>query len=226
MKNTKKAWSLLLCGAFCALILSLVLPPTLEAQETKAKATKTKKTKAAANPKSMDGLGNGTLALGEWIAQDDKNDKGDSTAVLTTAEEVVNGKTVTVHTIKGNVTTKFQYGYAGWRIEPDDATLTLLKTAKALSFMVYGDGKRYAIKYKTSDVRDYEYHEYLFNTEPGEWVTIEVPMGFFMQPTWGKTPVRLKPENVIGVEWQTHESWRKVGNSNPYEVKIAEFRIF
>jgi len=205
MKNTQKALIILLCAGIISCGTS---------------------GGSAKNPKSMEGLGSGTLAVGRWFAFDDVNDKGDSTSVLTSKDEVVNGKTIPVHTIKGNVTTKFQYGFSGWGIEPDDATLNLIKTAKALSFMVYGDGKRYAVKFKTSDVKDYAYHEYLFNTEPGEWIQIEVPVGFFIQPSWTGEPKKLKPENVVGIEWQTHESWRKSPTSNPFEVKICDFKVF
>jgi hypothetical protein len=204
MKNTQKALVLTLCGVLCAVLV------------IGSCAT------GGGNPRSMQGLGAGTLAVGEWFAYNDAEDKGSSTAVLTSAEEVIDGSTVTVYTIKGNVTTQFQYGFAGWGIEPDEATLNLIKTAKALSFTILGDGKRYAIKFKTSDVKDYAYHEYLFNTEPGEWLTVEVPIGFFMQPSWTGSPVTLRPGNVVGVEWQTHESWRPAA----FEVKFRDFKVY
>jgi hypothetical protein len=205
MKKTQKTLLLVLCGALCAIILSCASSGG-----------------SAKNPKSMEGLGTGTLAVGEWFAYVDAEDGGDSTCELKTAEEVIDGETITVHSVKGNVTTKFQYGFAGWGINPDDATLELIKSAKALSFTILGDGKRYAIKFKTSDVRDYAYHEYLFNTEEGVPLTIEVPMGFFIQPSWTGDPKRLKPENVVGVEWQTHESWRP----GTFEIKTWGFKIF
>jgi len=180
---------------------------------------------AQKNPKSMEGLGEGVLAVGRWFAFDDVNDKGDSTSVLTEAQETIDGKTVTTYTVKGNVTTKFQYGFAGWGIEPDEATLARFKTAKAFAFTILGDGKRYTIKFKTSDVNDYGYHEYSFNTEAGKAETFEVPMGYFMQPSWAQ-PCRLRPENVLGVEWQTHESWRKDPRNNPFQIKMWDFKVF
>jgi hypothetical protein len=204
MKKTQKAIILLLCGALCAV---LIVGSCASGGD---------------NPRSMEGLGTGTLATGDWFAYNDENDKGDSTSELTAAEEVIDGQTVTVYTVRGRVTTKFQYGFAGWGIDPDPATLELFKTAKAFSFKILGDGKRYTLKYKTSDVKDYAYHEYSFNTEAGTVVAMEVPMGFFMQPSWTGTPVRLKPENVVGVEFQTHESWRP----NTFEVKVWDFKVF
>jgi len=205
MKIIQKAFVMILCGVLCAIILSCATTGG-----------------AAKNPRSMEGLGDGVLAVGEWMAYADASDGGDSTSELTSAEEEIDGQTVTVHTVKGNVTTKFQYGFAGWGLDPDEATLERIKAAKALSFTILGDGKKYAIKFKTSDVKDFAYHEYVFNTEAGAATTIEVPMGFFLQPAWTQDPKRLKPENVIGVEWQTHESWRP----GAFEIKTWNFKIF
>jgi len=205
MKITNKALLILLCGALCAVILSC------------ASSGSTSK-----NPKSMEGLGEGTLAVGVWNAYADASDGGDSKSEISSKEEVIDGKTVMVHTVKGNVTTKFMYGFAGWGLDPDPATLELIKTAKALSFTILGDGKKYAIKFKTSDVKDFAYHEYIFTTEAGVPMTIEVPLGFFIQPSWTGEPKRLKPENVVGVEWQTHESWRP----GSFEIKTWDFKIF
>jgi len=214
MKNSKKLCLFAILIMLCALIFSC----GSTGGEAKAKPAK--------NPKSMDGLGDGVLATGVWSAYDDTNDKGDSTATITEAKEVIDGQEVTTYTVKGNVTTKFQYGFAGWTLDPDEATLERYKTAKAFSFTILGDGKRYTIKFKTSDVKDFEYHEYSFNTEEGKVETFEIPMGFFMQPSWAKTPVKLKPENVIGVEWQTHESWRKPNTNNPFEIKMWNFKVY
>lgn len=165
-----------------------------------------------------------TLAVGEWSPYDDLNDKGSSTAAIKTAVETIDGEQVTVYTITGNVTTKFQYGFAGWTLDPDEATLALYKTAKAISFWVLGDGKSYSVKFKTSNVKDFGYLEYRFVTEPGQPMYVEVPIAYFMQPSWA-APVSKKPELVTGIEWQTHESWRKAGDSNPFEIKFWNFKV-
>ena len=176
--------------------------------------------------KSDGGFGKGTLATGEWMVYNDENDGGNSTVTITTAEEVIDGQTVTTYTVKGNVTTKFIYGFAGWGLNHDEKTLELLKTAKAFSFKFLSpDGKRYAFKYKTSDIKDFCYHEWRFTTEPGVAEEVFIETRMLMQPSWGETK-RLKPENCIGVEWQTHESWRKDPNNNPFEIKIWDFKIY
>ena len=167
------------------------------------------------------------LATGEWMTYNDRDsDGGSSISNLETNEEVIDGKTVTIHHVTGNVTTQFQYGFAGWGIDADDATMDLYKNAEALSFNILGDGRKYTIKFKISTVEDYAYHEYTFETIEGEAQYMEVPIMFFSvgQPAWG-APVKFDQTLVTGVEWQTHESWRLNPNNNPFEVKMWDFMI-
>lgn len=177
--------------------------------------------------KSADtGVGPGVLAVGDWNTYSDQgSDGGSSTATIESAEEVIDGETFMVHHVKGNVTTKFQYGFAGWGIDADAATTELYKTAKMFSFWIKGDGKRYTIKFKTSNVQDYAYFEYTFPTENGVATLVEVPIGFFMQPAWTNQPVKKNLAAVTGIEWQTHESWRQVGDVNPFEIKTWGFKV-
>jgi hypothetical protein len=205
MKNSKKLCLLALFVMLCAVILSCG--------------------SSGGAAKTDSGLGTPTLATGEWMVYNDENDNGSSTSNIVSAEEVIGGKTVMVHHITGNVTTKFQYGFAGWGLNQDDATLELYKTAKAVSFWILGDGQRYTIKFKTSNIRDYAYFEFSFNTEKDEPIYVEVPVKFFMQPSWGE-PARMNQALVTGVEWQTHESWRKDANRNPFDIKTWDFTVY
>ena len=170
--------------------------------------------------------GTGILAVGEMRTFIDEDNGGSSTAEITSAEETIGGQTVTTYTIKGNVTTGYQYGFAGWALDPDDVTLDRIKKATGISFTILGDGKKYAVKYKTKECEsDYCYYEYVFDTKPGEPVTIEVPIKFFQQPPWGQWKA-FKQESFTGLEWQTHESWRKSPTDNPFEAKIWDVKIF
>jgi hypothetical protein len=205
MKNSKKVCLLALFVMFCAIILSCG--------------------SSGGAAKADAGYGKPTLATGEWMVYTDENDKGSSTANIVSAEEVIDGKKVMVHHVTGNVTTKFQYGFAGWGLNADEKTLELFKTAKAVSFWILGDGQRYTIKFKTSNVKDFAYYEFSFNTEKGEPLLVEVPVKFFMQASWGE-PVRMNQSLVTGIEWQTHESWRKDANRNPFEIKIWDFTVY
>jgi len=207
MKNSKKVCLLTLFAIFCVIIFSC------GSSGGSAKAADT------APPKP-------TLATGEWyIYNDVESDKGSSTVKLVSAKEVIDGKETIVHHVTGNVTTKFKYGFAGWGLNADEATTNLYKTAKSFSFWILGDGLKYTIKFKTSNVKDYGYYEYSFNTEKGVPLKIEVPIRFFMQPSWA-THVKMNQELVIGVEWQTHESWRKSDTNNPFDIKTWDFTVY
>ena len=151
---------------------------------------------------------------------------GSSKAELVEVEEVINGVPVTAYKVTGNLTTQFIYGFAGWYIDPDEATFDRMKKATGFSFKILGDGQRYTIKYKTTDCQtDYCYYEYSFDTVAGQAITVEVPMKYFMQPSWGIWK-KLNQNNVIGIEWQTHEIWRKNTTTNPFEIKIWDFKVY
>jgi len=197
MKKTQKALFLLFCGALCVVFVTCTSGPSIQELPR-------------------------YLLTGEWFAYNDESDGGDSTSILEAKEEVIDGETVTTYTVHGNVTTKFQYGFAGWGLEPDEISLERIKAAQGFSFKILGDGKRYSLKFKTSDVKDFAYHEYIFATVAGEVSTMEVPIRFFIQPSWSNTPVRLRQENVIGVEFQTHESWRP----GTFEVKVWDIMVY
>lgn len=167
------------------------------------------------------------LATGEWFTYDDQDGNGGSSTIkLETKEEVIDGKTVTVHTFTGNLTTQYEYGFAGWGLDADEETMELLKTAEALSFYMLGDGKKYTINFKISTVKDYAYHGNTFETLPGVPTLIELPIQYFAvgQAPWG-APVKFDQSKVTGVEWQTNESWRTDPNNNPFEVKLWDFKL-
>jgi len=176
-------------------------------------------------------------ATGEWRAFFDNGNGGSSTATLRAVEETVTEivkkkpveKKVPAWNIKGNVTTKYEYGYAGWAFDPDPVTLERLKNAVAITFTIKAtspNAQQFAIKYLTSDCEsDYCYYEFpAVETEPGVAKTFTVPMKFFMQPPWGASKDLIQA-NFTGLEWQTHESWRKTPNNNPFEVTIWDLII-
>ncbi|MCL2765643.1 MAG: CIA30 family protein [Treponema sp.] len=197
MKNMQKVLALVLCGALCVVMIS------------------------CATGGGSGEFGPGVLAVGEWNVYNDRtSDGGSSISYLNIIEEVIDGQTKSVKHVTGEVTEQFRYGFAGWGLDADEATTELYKTARALSFTILGDGKRYSLKFKISSVTDYCYHEYAFQTEEGVVETFEIPMRFLMQPSWGN-PARLNQSLVTGVEWQTHESWRP----GTFDIKMWDFKI-
>lgn len=197
----KKTLTMLLCGAFCVMVFSC--------NSTAA---------AAVAPVEV---GPGVPGTGEWVTYTDATNNGGSSVIEAKyAEEVINGEKTEVHNYSGNVTTKYEYGFVGWQLSPDDATLELLKTAKSFSFNVLGDGKKYVFKFVTTDVKDDADFEFVFATEPRQVVRVEIPVRFLGQPSWG-TSVRFRQNNVRILNWQTHESWRP----SAFQVKFWDFRI-
>jgi hypothetical protein len=162
----------------------------------------------------------GVPYVGEWKPFNDSPDGGSSTVTMTTGTK----DGMTTYRFTGNVTTQYVYGYTGWEIDPNPATLANLKTAKSISFKCIGDGKRYTIKYKMDTITDWAHHEFSFNTEAGKEVIIDVPIRMFFQPAWGKT-VRMDQSKVFNISWQTHEVWRKDKEAVPYDITIWDVRI-
>lgn len=156
--------------------------------------------------------------VGEWKTfSDSDSDGGDSTITMTTGTR----DGMTTHIFKGNVTTQFQYGFVGWQIDPDAATLANLKKAKGISFKCIGDGKRYTVKFRINTVEDWAHHEYSFNTRAGEVMSFEVPMNRFMQPAWTNDRKPMRADRVFDVSFQTHEMWRP----DTFEITVWDLRV-
>jgi hypothetical protein len=154
----------------------------------------------------------------EWAVNGDQDSGGKSTITMT--EGTAEG--LPAYTFAGNITNDYEYGFVNVKLYPDDATLEQLKKAKAISFRIQGDGDAYAVKITTSDVKDYAYYEYRFETTDGVPKTIVVPVEFLMQPSWGK-PVgsMINLENAQFVEYQTTRN----GAPGPYTFKLWDFRV-
>jgi hypothetical protein len=154
----------------------------------------------------------------EWAVNGDADNGGSST--ITMAEETQEG--LPAYSFKGNITNKYEYGFVNVKLRPDEATLEQLKKAKAISFRVLGDGDKYSVKIPTSDVKDYAYFEYIFDTVEGQPKTIIVPIEYFMQPSWGKAVgASVNLANAEFIEYQTTRN----GSPGPFEFKLWDFRI-
>jgi len=162
--------------------------------------------------------------IGEWAAFSDDGNGGNSTIEMAEIEK----DGLIAYRFTGLVTDDsydgYVYGYTGWEVTPDADTLEALKTAKGISFKVIGDGQDYLIKYRISNVTDHAHHEYRFETDPGQEVTVEIPINFFMQPSWGTEVGALSErnmQNVTAISWQTHESWRP----GTYDITIWDVKV-
>ena len=166
----------------------------------------------------MTGLIIAGVAAQSWEANTDIWNAGDSTANVTVANKTVAGRAYpNVTTVKGTVTTKYQYGYAG--IEMRGAIGNELKAGRAVKISVTGDGKVYDLRLLTTDRPDYCFHMFPLQTTPGKVTTYEIPYTNFKQYTWGK-PVALNKNNIEGLGIQT------VGQPIPsYEFSVISVEV-
>jgi len=155
-----------------------------------------------------------------WTVNGDEDNGGSST--ITMKEETIS-KGVTGYSFAGAITNKYEYGFVNVKLTPDDATLDKLKTATGLSFKIVGDGDDYAVKIITSDVKDYAYYEYRFPTVKGQPITVVVPVGFLMQPSWGKAVgASVNTQLAQLIEFQTTRN----GSPGPFEFKLYDFKLY
>ena len=199
----KKALFLLLCGALCA---GLIVT-------------------CASSGGSSAGGDTGEVIPGTWTWKGytpaDKGDGDTSICRVVIAEEVINGETVTTYSLSGTVTNALQYGLAECDIVPDEATLELLRTAKAVSFKVMGDGKRYNLEAPISTVTDWGFHVYGFEA-PEEATEYVVQMRMFMQPSWA-AQVRFNQARIEKLIFKTRN--QSEGGLGDFSVKIWDLKL-
>jgi len=157
-----------------------------------------------------------------WSTFDDAEDKGSSKVFLVEDYETIDGKTTTVYKVSGEITNKYQYGYAGWRAVADDHTKELLKKAKSFSFKILGDGQSYHVMYCTSDIKDTAYYRTIFNTKKDRVTTINVKVSSLAQPTdWG-VRTKFNQNNAFQIQWQTTNN----GKPGTFKLKVYDLKLY
>ena len=152
-----------------------------------------------------------------WAVNGDEDNGGTSTIYMTEGTE----KGMPAYTFKGNITNEYQYGFVNVKVFPDEDTLELLKTAKGFSFKVLGDGDRYAVKITTSDITDYCFYEYAFETVEGEVVEVIIPVEYLLQPSWGQYK-KFNQDKAMFIEYQTTRN----GSPGPFEFKLWDIKLY
>jgi len=122
-----------------------------------------------------------TVGNWKWGTYSDKQESGSSTV-----EMDVNDVKEAI-TLSGNVALipGKGYGYASASGTPNAATLSTIKTADAISFKIIGDGKKYKLEVRTSDITDYNYHQIKFATVKDQEMEITIPYSWLRQENWG-----------------------------------------
>jgi hypothetical protein len=168
--------------------------------------------------------GAGEVFVGNWTWSPEEDAEDTSTCFMVIAEEVIGGQTVTTYAFSGTVTEDKQYGLGQWSITPaDEETLEKLRTAKAISFKIIGDGKRYQVEIPITTVRDWGFHVRNISTEPaGEVTEQNLQIRSFSQPGWAQL-VRFNQSLVTRINIKTRNNVE--GGLGDYAVKIWDLKL-
>ncbi|MDR2743044.1 MAG: CIA30 family protein [Treponema sp.] len=163
----------------------------------------------------------GVAGAWAWGSFTDAANGGTSKIKMIEAVEQIDGEPLMIYSIDGEITSQYQYGYVGWYAFPDDPTLELLKTAKAFTFKVEGDGNAYDVMFCTADISDAAYYRTTFTPRKDQVTTITVKVGQLAQPAdWGvKKP--FNQDMATQIQFQTTNN----GKPGIFKVKIYDLRI-
>jgi hypothetical protein len=135
--------------------------------------------------------------VGVWEWEDDAGDGGSSTIDMT---EVQMGG-ATAWRFHGEIGDGTQYGYAGMELVLDEVMMANLMVMSSISFMAQGEGRRHTVRLHDTNVTDWAWHGFPFDTTANEPQLVTIPVRMFMQPSWGR-PVRFDQNRVSGLSWQ------------------------
>jgi hypothetical protein len=116
------------------------------------------------------------------------------------------------------------YGYANWRASPNNENLTALKNADGFSFKTIGDGKSYQVAVITSDVKDYSYHCFIFETpaqNTNAIAVVEVLYDDLEQPEFWGIRADFNKNNILKIEFTANTGWTDTG---PFELSIWDLQ--
>jgi len=140
---------------------------------------------------------------GEWELSDDTNEGGVSTSTMT--QVTVDGQTA--HRVVGNVKLggAVQWPYIVLQLIPDAAGKSAMSRTRAITFKARGNGLKYWFSVATSDVKDWGFHRYSFETKAGETVEVRVPTNLIRQPDWALNR-RLQLANTEYFQWSAFDT--------------------
>ena len=157
-----------------------------------------------------------------WGTFTDAANQGSSRISLIEDVENIGGEVMMTYAISGEITNKYEYGYAGWYAFPDDPTKEHLKKIKSFSFKVLGDGNTYFVMLATSDIEDSSFYRTTFTTKKDQEMTVNVRVGSLAQPEdWG-IKKRFNQDNATQIQWQTTNN----GKPGTFKLKIYDLQIY
>ena len=153
-----------------------------------------------------------------WSKSDDSEDGGISTITMTQGTGADSEKL----TFSGNAKKipGETYGYAQWTIEPNAANLAALKSADSFSFKCKGDGKKYNVEVRTTDISDYAYYMYQFTASNTE-NTVVISYSSLTQPTWGNKK-NFNKANISNIVFQIRPD---VNGEGAFNITVWDLQV-
>jgi len=168
-----------------------------------------------------DGGGDGSVTVGnwKWIIFSDQQESGSSTVEMDVneADEKV--------TLSGNVALipNQTYGYASASGTPNAETLSALKAADAISFKIKGDGKKYKLEIRTSDITNYNYYQIRFATVEDQEMEITIPYSWLRQENWGNQVVAFDKSKITRVAFHARAE-ATITKAGDYEFTVWDIK--
>jgi len=159
-----------------------------------------------------------------WSASNDKGDGGISTITMTQGADEDDKKI----TIKGNVSKVLDvnkhFGYVDLQGTPNNTILNNLKTADGIKFGHLGDGKKYVVEVRTSDIEDLSHYRYILNTL-NQYSPLTILYEELQTPGWGESQnIPFDKNNITTINFQA--TWEDTLGGNleviegPYELTV------
>jgi len=157
--------------------------------------------------------------FGEWEADDDSGNAGTSTITMTETTE----DGMPAWNFAGMLTRDFVWGGTTFGFSVDEEIGGLLGSATSISFMVRtgAGGQQFLLQLHDQRVTDYGQFAVNFETVEGEATRLSFPIRHFMQPAWAVPVGRLRADNIIRIQWATHDSI----NPGAYDITIWDISL-
>ena len=151
-----------------------------------------------------------------------KNDE--SSATMSIDKEQIDGRELYVL----NIDVYLKKNKSGWCWADanfwNENGIQNLKNANGVRFKALGDGKKWQLRFITSDLINTEgdaQYEAIIQTQKGKVISFDIPYKRLKQPDWGKKAPFIK-NNILGFQFQRSHNT----GTGPATIKVFDFEIY
>jgi len=157
----------------------------------------------------------------EWYTYNDKASKSN----ISIAREKIDGEEKEVLIINVNVATLSSSSDSKWAGADTTNTdvIQKLRNANGVRFKVLGDGKKWRIRFETSDVTESAFHGVTISTKNGVISSFDISFNKLNQPDWKARAVRFNRNNIKKLSFDRNDKDTGIGASI---IKIFDFEIY